>query len=108
MATLRARNGKWQVQVRRAGSPVLSRTFHQRTDAQKWARQTEAQVDRIGLHPDLKVLRQTTLSQVIDKFRTSEIPNRKGGPNELVVLKAFQRSKLASLSLADTSSWLTQ
>ena len=101
MATLRARNGKWQVQVRRAGSPVLSRTFHHRADAQKWARQTEAQVDRVGLHPDLKVLRQTTLSQVIDRFRASEIPTRKGGANEQVVLKAFQRTKLAHLSLAE-------
>lgn len=101
MASLRARNGKWQVQVRRAGSPVLSRTFHLRTDAQKWARQTEAQADRVGLHPDPKILRQTTLSQVIDRFRISEIPTRKGGPNELVVLKAVQRTKLALLSLAE-------
>src|SRR5687768_6797722 len=49
MATIRKKNGKYQVQVRRKGHPTLSRTFVRRADASAWARETEVQFDRGGL-----------------------------------------------------------
>jgi hypothetical protein len=57
MATIRRRKSKWQAQVRRQGHPPLSRTFHLRADAELWARQTEAELDRGGLPVD-KVIDQ--------------------------------------------------
>ena len=46
MATIRTRNGKYQVLIRRQGSPDLTKTFIQRRDAELWARQKEAEIDR--------------------------------------------------------------
>jgi len=41
MATLRKRNGRWQVQVRRSGAGSLSKTFNLKADALKWAREKD-------------------------------------------------------------------
>ena len=41
MASLRQRNGRWQVQVRRRGHTSVSKTFHLRKDALAWAQRAE-------------------------------------------------------------------
>ncbi len=46
MATIGKRGKKWQVQVRRNGCKHLSKTFHLKGDADKWARKNEIAVDR--------------------------------------------------------------
>jgi hypothetical protein len=46
MATIRKRDGKFQVQVRRTGQPHISKTFHLREDARAWGRQMELVADR--------------------------------------------------------------
>ena len=52
MATVRKRGDRWQVQVRRQGFSPTSRTFQLRADALTWARQMEAQADRLELPAD--------------------------------------------------------
>jgi hypothetical protein len=61
MATLRKRGSKWQVQVRRVGSPSFSRSFHTLKDAEAWARQMEVQADKGHLIGDLKSLERLSL-----------------------------------------------
>ena len=46
MATIRRRGTTWQVQVRRQEHATLSRTFRLKADAEQWARQKEAEIDR--------------------------------------------------------------
>ena len=60
MATIRKRLDKWQVQVRRKGFKVESRTFHRRADAEEWARHIEVEADRRGLPADRKRLQTIT------------------------------------------------
>ena len=45
MASIRSRNGRYQVQVRRGGLGSWSRTFILKQDAERWARKMEAQFD---------------------------------------------------------------
>ena len=99
MATLRQRDGKWQVQIRRQGSPALSRTFQQRGDAQKWARQTEARIDRHGLSPDPRQLAKQTLGDLLARFKDTECPKRRGGLNESIVIKAILNRDIAGVPL---------
>jgi DnaJ-domain-containing protein 1 len=63
MATIRRRGTTWQVQVRRQGHATLSRTFRLKADAEQWARQKEAEIDRGELPVDTRVLQPTTQSQ---------------------------------------------
>ena len=45
MASFRFRNGKWQAQVRRQGYRATTKSFTNKTDAQKWARKLETDIE---------------------------------------------------------------
>ena len=48
MATIRKLRGRWQAQVRRRGVKPRCKSFDSKLEAEKWARELEAQVDRFG------------------------------------------------------------
>jgi len=41
MASIRKRNNRWQVQIRRQSFPALTKTFLSKKNAQSWARKME-------------------------------------------------------------------
>ncbi len=49
MATIRKRNGKWQAQVRIKGHAARTKSFTAKRDAERWARQTEAELEAPAL-----------------------------------------------------------
>lgn len=48
MATIRRLRGRWQAQVRRKGLAPRAKSFDAKADAEKWARNLEAELDRCG------------------------------------------------------------
>lgn len=46
MATIRLHGKKWQARVYKKGYPTAIRSFLIRKDAEKWARQIEAEMDK--------------------------------------------------------------
>ena len=46
MATIRKRRGKWFVEIRKSGYPKIYRTFFEKTDAKKYAKDIETQMDK--------------------------------------------------------------
>jgi integrase len=100
MATIRKRGGKWQAQVRRNGE-TNSRTFIQKADAQRWASQIELEADRKGLQTDLASLTRTTVSDLLERFRDSVVPQRRGRKIETIVINAFLRHDLARVKLSN-------
>ena len=64
MSSIRKRGSKWNVQIRRSGLPLLSKTFIFKTDAQRWSKATEAALDR-GETPHHKTDANITLSQIL-------------------------------------------
>jgi len=52
MATIRRRNGKYQVQGCVQGCAPLSKTYTRLEDAKTWARLTEVEAEQIGLAAD--------------------------------------------------------
>lgn len=104
MATIRKRGTKWQVQVRRKGSPPLSRSFLHKADAQAWGRQVELQVDRGDLAPKETVLRQLTVGDLIRRYIDEVVPGKRSAKNEAAVLKAFLRHHLAHIALSELTS----
>jgi len=65
MASFRKRNGKWQVQIRVTGTRPISRTFIKKEDAQNWARDTEAQIQRGDYKQGRDDLKRLTLTSLI-------------------------------------------
>jgi hypothetical protein len=101
MATLRQRNGKWQAQVRIKGHAPRSKSFHSKRDAERWARQTEAELEATALGVDPRVLDRITVRDLLDRYRSEVTSLRKrGAASENKRLDGFLRLSWAALSLS--------
>lgn len=63
----------YRVRVRRTGHPIRSKTFTRKTDAEAWARQLEAKIDRHEAIPDQEAARRT-LADAVDRYVTDVLP----------------------------------
>lgn len=99
MATFRKRGTKWQVQIRRQGHNPLTRTFTLRADAERWALQTEAAVERGDLHPPAKGLKDTNLADLLDRYGQTITPTKKGATSESYRLRVLRAHRISTLSL---------
>lgn len=86
MASIRPRNGQYNVQVRRTGHQHQSNTFPTRAEAEKWAREVEARLDK-GIEVDVGSLKRETVQSILERFRDEELPSRKGERWERVRIK---------------------
>lgn len=66
MATIRKLRGRRQARVHRRGMKPHAKSFDSKLEAEKWARDLEAQVDRFGSAPDIKMLETTTLGAFLE------------------------------------------
>ena len=99
MATFRNRNGKWQVQVRRNGHAPRARSFLNKADAQKWARRVEAELDTAVISFDPRVLEQTTIRELLIRYRETVTINKRGEASERKRIDLFLRQPWANQSL---------
>lgn len=108
MATIRKRGAKYQVQVRRQGSPSVSRSFHKLSDAREFARLMETRADRGDLLPDrkeqLRTLQSVTLGDLVTRYIKEVLPRTKGYQNEKINLNAFLRHDICRIALSDLGS----
>lgn len=104
MATIRKRNDRWQVQVRRKGFDSVSRSFALRNDALEWAREIERQADRQELAADRKVLETITLRDLIVRYVDCVVNDKKGAEIERIILAAFLREPICKKALSDLNT----
>lgn len=103
MATIRKRSDKWQVQVRRQGQPPLSRTFTLRADAQTWARQTEADLDKRSMPLNPSQLKKLTVGDIIKRYLETVTPHKRGKDVEAIRLRCLLKCDFTKLSLIHIS-----
>lgn len=101
MATIRKRGPRWQVQVRRSGGFHRSRSFIYRSDAERWARETEAEADR--RYPQLNPahLARTKLRDVVTRYLDQVTPRKRSAATEWQFIEAILKRPIAELSLLD-------
>lgn len=99
MASIRKRGNKWQARVCRAGFPAETKTFSVRTDAERWARSIETEMDR-GSFVSRSEAEANTLEDIIERYISDVMPTRKGASDEIPRLRATCRTRLAKLSMA--------
>lgn len=104
MATIRKLRGRWQAQVRRRGLAPRARSFDTKADAERWARQLEAQVDRSGLLPDTRPAETTTLKQVLTRYADSVSPTKRSSVSEVARINALLRRDIVHRTLAMLTS----
>jgi integrase len=101
MATIRKHRRKWQVQVRRAGARPCSKSFQVRRDAEEWAREMERRADRQDLPRDMKVLQQTTLGNLVERYVNTITVKKRGAHFEGAVLRRFMSHQICSRRLSE-------
>ncbi len=100
MATIRKRNGKYQVQVRVQGSTAISKTFTRLEDAKAWARLTEIEAEQIGLPADPRRLAKITVGELLERYRDEVVSKKRGAEYETIMVNAMLRHPWAKRSLA--------
>lgn len=103
MATIRKLRGRWQAQVRRRGMKPRAKSFDSKLEAEKWARDLEAQVDRFGSAPDTKVLESTTLGELMERYQREVSPTKRGSVQEIQRLDVLRRHELAYRTMVGLS-----
>jgi hypothetical protein len=68
MATFRNRSGKWQARVQVKGHATLSKTFINKVDAERWAKQIEVEIQK-GSYTNLVLAERTTFAEIIEQER---------------------------------------
>jgi len=99
MATFRRRMGKWEVRVRRYNNKTISKTFIQKEDAHKWARETETQIEK-GLYEDLSQTNTITLNDLVQTYYKDVTVTKFDHSQEKYKLNKLCQQSIANLKLA--------
>ncbi len=98
MATFRNRNGKWQARVQTKGHAALSKTFINKVDAERWAKQIEVEIQK-GSYTNPVLAERTTFAEVIERYIVEVLPTMRGGKADFIRLKALARRPIAKLNM---------
>jgi integrase len=104
MATIRVHRGKWQAIVRRVGYPQKSKSFISKAHAVKWARQIETNLDMGIVQVDPRILDETSVGDLLVKYRETVTINKKGHASESKRIDSFLKQTWASLRLRKVTS----
>ena len=74
MASIRNRNGKWQARITRKGQQAVAKSFSNKQDAEKWARQLESEMDK-GCYTNLVLAERTLFSKSSDENLSTVDPS---------------------------------
>ncbi|MBB3974114.1 hypothetical protein [Hansschlegelia beijingensis] len=99
MANITKYRGRWVAQVRRKGIAPRGKSFDTKADAEKWARQLEAEVDRCGTLPDARVAASTTVAQIIKRYQQEITPLKRSAKSEHQRLNALLRRPIVYRTL---------
>lgn len=98
MATFRNRSGKWQARVQIQGHSPLSKTFINKVDAERWAKQVEVEMQK-GSYTNLVLAERTTFAEIIERYIAEVLPTMRGGTADYIRLKALARRPIAKLNM---------
>lgn len=104
MATIRKLRGRWQAQVRRRGIAPRAKSFNKRLDAERWARDLEAEADRSGWVADTRVAEKTTLGELLTRYADQVTPAKRGAVSEKARINSIVRCPIAHRTLAKLTS----
>jgi integrase len=104
MATFQKRaNGKWQARIRRDGQNPISKTFTTKSDAEKWARAQEREMDRGAFLPT-DAAERTTVAAALARYQKEVFPRLARGGSSLTGNLARLRAELGGISLMSLDS----
>ena len=103
MATIEKRGRLWRVRIRRAGLPTQMQSFASKALAQVWARSIEADIDK-GIAVDRRSAQQTSLADVLERYRREVTPAKRGAADENLRLRAMAQRPFARIRMSSLTS----
>lgn len=104
MATISKRRNGWSVQIRRKGYPQQTRTLPTKSEALAWAREQEGRIDKALSPINLRVLKGTTLRDVLKRYLREVTPGKDSAYTENArITKILREEAFCDLTLADLS-----
>ena len=98
MPTIRKRGAKWQAQVRLGGCNPQSKSFTYKSDAVRWAQESERALEN-GTHPSQNAKLDEMLAQLLARYLEVETPTKKGADIEAVRLRRLMVHPVLKLSI---------
>ena len=95
MASIRKRNGKWQVQIRRTGHLSLNKSFIQKINAVRWIREMEIDLDQNGLVSKGYKLLDMKFSQLLCRYRDEIVINKKSAESERYFIECLLKHEIS-------------
>ena len=113
MATIRKRNGRWQVQIRKSGKKAISRTFILKQDALFWAREQERVLELETDVLEKKKLLKRMVADLLHDHEQEVGQYKKSYYVEKHYFVQLRDAEFASLKLdelrpADIQAWVNQ
>lgn len=103
MASIRQRNGRWQARITRKGFPTEVRSFDTKGAALQWARSIESSVDK-GTHTPSNTSNELLFWEVLERYRLTVSPLKRSHADENIKIRALQRDRIASYSMANLTA----
>ena len=109
MANVKQRtSGKWQAKIRRTGFPDQSKSFDKKSDAERWARALEREMD-IGAFIKRDDSERTTFKVAAERYKKEILPTKRSIQQAQSVIKLlsehFGKFSLASINAAMISKF---
>lgn len=103
MATFRRLpSNKWHAVIRRKGEQPIAKSFLNKLDAEKWARNIETQLDQ-GNYKPISELNNITVGEAIDRYAREVTPLKKGADQEFRRLR-YLKSIFGQLAIHELKS----
>lgn len=102
MASIRKRllNGevRWDVTITRRGAPRQSRTFQTKVAAERWARDTERDIER-GAWRGTAMAEKTTLGELLTRYSEEMLPSKRSGTDLQSRVRRVLKHEIVKLPL---------
>lgn len=95
----------WQVKIRRKGFPLVSKVFDTKANAEAWARDIEREMDR-GAFVSRTEADKTTLGDILQRYLTEVLINRKGHKVEAYRIDYLLRDSITQVKASALSGKL--
>ena len=88
MATIRSRGKKYHVQIRKIGYPPITRSFSSISGARRWAKTTEADMER---RLPVCFPNPFTVGELLERYELEVIPSHKGNRREIYKSRTLRK-----------------
>jgi len=98
LATITKRNGRWFVQVRKAGHPSQSKKFPTKAEAREWAAKAESGAT-VNLSLYGRKERHMALGKLLQRYRSEVSARKRGATCEILRLQKIERDVISLVTL---------